>query len=777
MKSSDENTTWHRHSSHWGGFNAQVREGRLVGVSGFEQDPHPSPLLDSIPSAVHAKSRITQPMVRQGWLKHGPGGNREKRGAEPFVPVSWERALQLVADELQRVRDTHGSQAIFGGSYGWSSAGRFHHAKSQLRRFLTKLGGFTDHVQTYSVAAGITLTGRVLGKPEPYLSTGASWQSIIGNTRLMVMFGGLPLRNTMVGPGGASRHTVGDHLREAGAAGVEFINISPSRNDQSALPKADWWPIRPNTDTALMLGLAHTLVSEDLHDTAFLQRCTTGFQPFQAYMMGETDGQPKSAEWAASITEIPAERIRELARRMAAERTLVCATFSLQRADHGEQPFWMVITLAAMLGQIGLPGGGFSFAHGSMAGTGDDVRDLPRPTLPTGINPVSTYIPVARITDMLLHPGETYAFDGETRTYPDIRLIYWCGGNPFHHHQDINRLIRGWRKPDTVIVNDPWWTATARHADIVLPATTTLERNDIGSYHRDRFTMVMEQALPPQGQARSDYQIFSGLAEHMGFGEAFTEGRDEMDWLRHLYQTNRKACAKRGVEMPTFEAFWEKGYFEAPPPDTPHVLLADFREDPAAHKLPTPSGKIEIFSETIAGFGYTDCPGHPAWLEPAEWLGSKLAAQYPLHLISSQPATRLHSQMDCGSLSQDRKIQGREPMWMHTADAAARGLKEGDVARVFNDRGALLAGVRLTDELRPGVVQLPTGAWYDPIQPGEIGSLEAHGNPNVLTLDKGTSQLAQGPISHSTLVQVEPHQGELPEITVFRPPPTVDAEK
>jgi biotin/methionine sulfoxide reductase len=196
-------------------------------------------------------------------------------------------------------------------------------------------------------------------------------------------------------------------------------------------------------------------------------------------------------------------------------------------------------------------------------------------------------------------------------------------------------------------------------------------------------------------------------------------------------------------------------------------MMKAYRDDPDANRLPTPSGRIEIFSSTIHSFGYDDCVGHPAWYEPAEWLGSKLAKRYPLHLISHQPSTRLHSQYDHGSVSLAYKIQGREALTIHPQDAAARGIEAGAVVRVYNDRGACLAGVIVDDAVRPGVIVLPTGAWYDPLVPGEIGTLEKHGNPNVLTLDKGTSRLTQGCSAHTCLVEVEKFEGELPAITAF----------
>ena len=533
---------------------------------------------------------------------------------------------------------------------------------------------------------------------------------------------------------------------------------------------ADWLPIRPNTDAALMLGLMHTLATEELHDTAFLARYCVGFERFQGYLMGEADGVAKSADWAAQITEIDAATIRGLARRMAAGRTMISVSWSVQRADHGEQPYWMAATLAAMLGQIGLPGGGFGYGYGSSSGIGSPKTRVPSPKLPTGKNPVEAFIPVARVTDMLMNPGAKFDFNGQQLTYPDIHLVYWCGGNAFHKQQDINKLLKAWRKPDTIVIHEPWWTAAARRADIVLPCATTLARNDIGATSFDRFWFAMQQAIPPVGEARTDHDIYAALAERLGFQQAFTEGRSEEDWLRHLYEGAREQMGQLNLELPGFEQFWENGHFEFPVPEDPPVLFASFREDPETNPLKTPSGKIEIFSETIDSFGYDDCLGHPAWFEPTEWLGSGKTKPYPLHLISNQPRARLHSQLDGGVVSQGSKVSGREPVWINPQDAAARGILDGDVVRLYNGRGACLAGALVTGEIRQGVVQLATGAWYDPLEPGAQGSLDKHGNPNVLTMDKGTSRLAQSTSAQTALVEIERYEGLVPKLTVFAPP-------
>ena len=763
-----------RSAFHWGGYAPRVKEGRLVAMEATPEDPDPSPLGRSYIEAVNDDLRIRQPMVREGWLRNGPG--RGARGGEPFVALSWERALDLVAAELERIRSTFSNRAIYAGSYGWGSAGSFHFPQGQLHRFLNLFGGFVRSINTYSHAAADVAMPYIAGNFFRLLVEQASWQTIARHSELVVAFGGMPLKNAQVAYGGVARHRTREGLEACRQAGVEFLNIGPVKNDTADFLRAEWLTPRPNTDVALMLGLAHTLVKEGLADNAFLTRYCVGFDRFRPYLMGESDGQPKDAQWAADITGLKAETITTLARRMAAKRTLITIAWSLQRADHGEQSYWMAVTLAAMLGQIGLPGGGFGYGYSSVATVGNPASRIPWATLDRCAHPVDDVIPVARIADLLLNPNAEFDYNGRRATYPDIRLLYWVGGNVFHHHQDLNRLLRAWQKPETVIVHEPWWTPMARHADIILPATTPLERNDMVCTPRDGFVVANKQAMEPVGGARNDHDIFADLAERLGFREGFTEGRDEAGWLRHLYDLSRERAGERGFALPDFEQFWADGYFELPLPPEPQPFLSAFRADPDAHPLDTPSGKIEIWSERITSYHYDDCPPHPTWMEPAEWLGSEKAIPYPLHLISNQPVGRLHSQLDQGSVSRSLKVAEREPLWIHPADAQARGLSEGDIVRVFNDRGQCLAGVRMTANIQKNVVQLPTGAWYDPLEPGLPGSLEKHGNPNVLTLDKGTSKLAQGPSAHTTLVQVERYQGDPPPVTAFVPPEILQEE-
>src|SRR5436309_1943253 len=401
----------HVHLTHWGAAEIESDGRRLTSVRPWREDPDPSRILENLATAHRHPARIDQPYIRQGWLEHGPGA--AARGSDVFVPVSWTMALDLLAGELRRVYGSYGPDGVFGGSYGWASAGRFHHAQSQLHRFLNCLGGYVRSVNNYSFGTSAVLLPHVVG------------------------------------------------------------------------------------DTALVMG-----------------------------------GAPA---WAAALTGVPAERIRGLARQMAAAgRTLVTVSWSLQRAEHGEQPVWLGLVLAAMLGQIGLPGGGFGHGYGSSGDVGLPRR-LFAPRLPQGANGIDSYIPVARIADMLLHPGAGYDYDGQRRRYPDVKLVYWCGGNPFHHHQDLARLREAFRRPQTVVVHDPFWTATARHADIVLPSTMSVERDDIGVGSGDSTLFAMPQLTEPYAQARDDYATFAALAERLGVDEGFTEGRTARQWLCHLY--------------------------------------------------------------------------------------------------------------------------------------------------------------------------------------------------------------------------------------------------
>lgn len=759
-------------ATHWGMYDVVTKDRRIVEINPVADDEEPSPIGPGIVDAMNSNARIARPAVRRGWLEGRERRGEYRRGADSFVEVSWDEALDLAAAALSSTRAEHGDDAVYGGSYGWGSSGRFHHAQSQVHKFLSMGGGYTGSLNSYSCGAMEVILPHVIGGPDfSILGRNPRFRDIAQNCELVVSFGGISTKNRQVNDGGAGLHRTSSLLQACRDGGVEFVNVSPIRDDMSALVDAEWVSLRPNTDTALMMALAHTLIVEDLHDKEFLATRCVGFERLEGYLLGRADGTPKDAAWAASITEVPVETIRSLARKMAKQRTLVSVGWSIQRSDHGEQPYWMAVALAAMTGWLGEPGCGFGAAYGSTHATGVERSRQRIAALPQPANRVSTMIPVARIRDALENPGGIVDYNGRRITYPDIRAIYWCGGNPFHHHQDLNRLVEAWQRPDVVIVNDSWWNAAAKFADIVFPVATFLERNDFSAGTNDSWLTWQQKACEPPAENRTDYEVFCGLAERSGFGAEFSEGRSADEWVEHLFETTRRTLHDKGVEIPEFVEFTRLGRFQMPVPSTtPPGEFEAFAKDPDGAPLETPSGRVELYSETIAGFGYDDAPGHPVWIEPAEWLGSSLTERFPLHLISNQPATRLHSQYDHGGTSRASKIADREPMRINPDDAAERGLSTGDVARVFNDRGACLAGVIVDDAVRSGVVQLSTGAWFDPTDASVPGSLERHGNPNVLTLDKGTSKLAQASVAQTALVEVERWDHDVPEVRAFEPP-------
>ncbi|MEM7670241.1 MAG: molybdopterin-dependent oxidoreductase, partial [Pseudomonadota bacterium] len=560
--------------------------------------------------------------------------------------------------------------------------------------------------------------------------------------------------------GGIARHTLEGHLRKIADRDVPVVLVSPRRDDVPEWLNAEWWPINPGTDAALLLAMAQEIVSQGDHDADFLSRCCVGSEQFLAYLSGAIDGVAKTPDWAAAITGLSAERIRSLAGRVSSLRSFISMSWSLQRAVHGEQPFWAAVALAAVAGQMGKPGGGCSFGFGSLGGVGTASVAGVAPGIPHIPNPIDSYIPVARITELLESPGTNFDYEGETRSYPDTRLVWWSGGNPYHHHQDLHRLEAAWAKPETIIVQEPLWTATARRADIVLPATTSIERNDIAGHRRTQYILAMKQAVNPLGQARNDFDICHGIAAELGIEAAFTEGRDEMSWLRLIYQRAVDGTReKTGDELPDFDTFWDCGYAALPlRPRKTH--LEDFRADPDTAPLKTASGKITLYSELLEERQYGDCPPHAAWIEPPEWLGATDARRYPFHLISAQPPGKLHSQIAYSPKSAGDLEGGRGAMTLNPADAQELDLRPGDTALVWNQRGKCLAGVRVSDSIRRRVALLPTGAWFAPEETPE-GLIENSGNPNALTLDRGSSEFSGGCSAHTCLVAIKRYDGNL----------------
>jgi trimethylamine-N-oxide reductase (cytochrome c) len=541
-----------------------------------------------------------------------------------------------------------------------------------------------------------------------------------------------------------------------------------------------------------MLGIAHEMITSKLHDEKFIEGYSLGFDRFVPYILGESDSVAKTPEWASKITGVSPEIIRDLAKVMTKGRTQIMMGWCIQRQQHGEQPYWMAAVLATMIGQIGLPGGGISYGHhyssigvpsSGAAAPGAFPRNLDEGQKPlfdsNDFKGASSTIPIARWIDAILEPGKTIDANGAKVTYPDIKMMVFSGNNPWSHHQDRNKMKQAFQKLECVVTVDINWTATCRFSDIVLPACTTFERNDIDVYgsYANRGVLAMQKMVEPLFDSLSDFDIFTRFAKIMGKETEYTRGMSEFDWIKKLYN-DCKADNAGKFDMPNFDTFWKQGYvhFGEGQPWTRH---ADFRDDPEMNPLGTPSGLIEIFSRKIAQFNYDDCPGHPTWIEKSERShGGPGSDKYPMWMQSCHPDKRLHSQMcESQQYRETYTVQGREPVYLNPTDAKQRGIKDGDVVRVFNDRGQLLAGAVVSDSFPSGVIRIHEGAWYGPVGKdgskeggSEIGALCSYGDPNTLTQDIGTSKLAQACSAYTCLVDFEKYQGKLPDVSSFSGP-------
>ncbi len=714
-------------------------------------------------------------MARKGFLAN-PQRPEGVRGDDDYVRISWDQALTLIDVQHRRIRETYGPSAIFAGSYGWRSNGVLHKAATLLQRYMSLAGGYTGHLGDYSTGAAQVIMPYVVGGNEVYQQQ-TSWPLILEHSDVVVLWSANPLNTLKIAWNASDEQGIG-YFEALKKSGKRLICIDPMRSETVEFfgDRMEWIAPHMGTDVAMMLGIAHTLLENGWHDASFLNTCTEGFDRFAAYLTGEQDGIAKSADWAAPICGVPAQTLRELAQLFSQNRTMLMAGWGMQRQQYGEQKHWMLVTLAAMLGQIGTPGGGFGlsyhFANGGNPTRRAAVLGSMQGSVKNGIDAVEK-IPVARIVEALERPGEAYQHNGEARHFPDIRFIWWAGGGNFTHHQDTNRLINAWQKPELVVISECFWTAAAKHADIVLPATTSFERNDLtmtGDYSNQHL-VPMKQVVAPQYEARNDFDVFAELSERWepGGGARFSEGKSELEWLAEFYAIAQQRGAAQQVTLPPFTEFWEANQLiEMPesPQNAEFIRFAAFRADPQANPLKTPSGKIEIFSQRIADYGYADCPGHPSWLAPDEWHGNAEPGQ--LQLLSAHPAHRLHSQLNYAQLREQYAVAGREPLTLHPDDARARGIANGDVVRVWNSRGQVLAGAVVDEGIKPGVICLHEGAWPDLDK--QAGGLCKHGAVNVLTLDIPTSQLANGCAGNTALAWVEKYQGPALTVTAFDPP-------
>ncbi|PMH46202.1 trimethylamine N-oxide reductase I catalytic subunit [Vibrio sp. 10N.286.49.B3] len=761
----------------------EVKEGQLVSTKSGLAQTVPNSLQLTGPSQVHTKARVKYPMVRKGFLDN-PNNPQGLRGSDEFVRVSWDEVYKLIHQQHMRIREEYGPSSIFAGSYGWRSSGVLHKAQSLLQRYMSMSGGYAGHLGDYSTGAAQVIMPHVVGSIEVYEQQ-TTYPVVLENSEVVVLWGLNPINTLKI----AWSSTDGQGLEffhQLKKSGKTVIIIDPMRSETADFfgDKAEWIAPNPQSDVALMMGIAHQLITTKQHDTEFLSKYTVGYEPFEAYLMGKEDGIEKTPQWAESISGVSVKQIELLAKIFKENRTMLMAGWGMQRQQYGEQRHWMLTVLASMLGQVGLPGGGFGYSYHYSNG-GNPARDagvLPAISASVGgdssggndwaVQGSVTAFPVARIVECLENPGSQFHHNGHTLTFPEIKMIWWAGGANFTHHQDTNRLIDAWQKPEMIVISEPYWTAAAKHADIVLPITTTFERNDLtmtGDYSNQHL-VPMKKVVEPQHEARNDLDVFADLAEYLrpGGKNAYMENKTEMEWLRDFYKGAQQGGRNIRVPMMNFTKFWEANELiemKWNEKNAQFVRFGDFRSDPIMNPLGTPSGKIEIFSKTIESYKLEDCPPHPTWLEPTEW-----AANYSdgeLQLMTSHAAHRLHSQFNYADIRKEYAIQNREPITIHPADAKARGIKDGDLVRAFNERGQVLVGAHVTDGIKEGSVCIHEGAWPD-LDP--TTGMCKNGGPNVLTMDIPTSRLANGCSGNSGIVKIEKYTGKAPTLTAFTPP-------
>ncbi|KJY74700.1 molybdopterin guanine dinucleotide-containing S/N-oxide reductase [Vibrio nigripulchritudo] len=761
----------------------EVKDGKLISTKNALAQTVANSLQVTGPDQVHTKARVKYPMVRKGYLAN-PSAPAGERGKDEFVRVSWDEAYALIHEQHMRIRQAHGAESVFAGSYGWRSSGVLHKAQTLLQRYMSMAGGYSGHLGDYSTGAAQVIMPHVMGSIEVYEQQ-TTYPVVLEHSDVVVLWGMNPLNTLKIAWTSTDCQGL-EFFHQLKKSGKTLIAIDPMRSETIDFlgDSVQWIAPHPMTDVAMMMGIAHTLVKNNKHDKAFLNKYTTGYDRFESYLLGKEDGVEKSAAWASGICGVPAKQLEVLADIFSKHRTLLMSGWGIQRQQYGEQRHWMLVTLASMLGQIGLPGGGFGLSYHYSNG-GNPTRDaavLPAISASVGggssagndwaVSGAVNAFPVARIVEALENPGKSFKHNGHDLTFPDIKMIWWAGGANFTHHQDSNRLIKAWQKPELIVISEPYWTAAAKHADIVLPITTSFERNDMtmtGDYSNQHL-VPMKQVVEPQGEARNDFDVFADMAEKLKSGgkDVFTEGKDEMGWLKSFYETAQKAGRTARIRMPKFGQFWSKNELiemKFNKKAAKFVRHADFRKDPVLNPLGTPSGKIEIFSKTIESYALEDCPPHPTWLEPTEYTGNAKSGE--LQLVTAHAAHRLHSQFNYAAIRKDYAIANREPISIHTEDAKARGIKQGDLVRAFNDRGQVLVGALVTDGIKQGSVCIHEGGWLDL---DHKSGLCKNGCANALTLDIPTSRLANGCAANSSLVRIEKYEGPALELTAFTPP-------
>jgi anaerobic dimethyl sulfoxide reductase subunit A len=677
---------------------------------------------------VYAPDRITHPLKRVG-----------ERGEGKFERITWDEALETVAGDIRRIRDTYGPASIL----FLVSAGDICAINMGLPiyRCLSMAGGCSLTWAIWSYWGAIAAEHVTFGRTHRQ-----NTRNDILNSKLIIIWGLNPSNSV-------HDNNFCWYLAQAKDAGIRIVAIDPRYTDTAANFADEWIPIIPGTDTAMLIAMAYVIITENLHDQQFLDKYTVGFDKFKDYVLGIEDGIPKTPEWAEAITSVPAVTIARLAREYATTKPACLLAGTVPgRTAYGEQYHRATHTICAMTGNTGKHGGGAGdIVHTGFplaAVYGGGLRFAPNPVeddRPPAVHyfpPKINYILQGPRGSVNLHEVSDAILKGKAGGYPaDYKMVITCNTNYLNQDANINKTVRAFKALESVVVLEQFISPTARYADIVLPTTTFLERDDFTSGSDQLYMAFQRKCIEPIGECKPHYFIAAELAKKLGI-----EDFDTMTYEERIEQMPKKNT----LHLPlTLEMFREKGVMKIPLPE-PWVRFKEEIEDPEKHPFPTPSGKIEIYSERLAELNDPLIPPIPKWIEPWENRNDPLAKKYPLQLISTHPKRRAHTQME--TIPWLRELVPQEVL-MNTVDAKARGIRTGDLVRVFNDRGQMIIPARVSQRIMPGVVDINEGAWYAPDEKG----VDRGGNPNVLTKDK-PSPLGAFTASSNALVQIEKAQ-------------------
>ena len=665
---------------------------------------------------VYAPDRLQYPLKRAG-----------ARGEGKFERISWDEALGTVAGELKRIKETYGSQSILYMAYS-GNTGTFLHSQLAVFRLLTMLGGFTP------IWGSASFWGSLFSSETTYGTVTAGHTSDdIPNARFIIMWGWNPGETVQ-------RTNTAWYLAQAREKGVKIVSVDPRFTDSAAAFAHQWIPIRPGTDTAMLLAMAYVMIRESLHDRAFLDTYTTGFDIFKSYVLGKDDGTPKTPAWAAQITGVSAHVIETLAREYAGHKPAKLLTLGAPgRTAFGEQFHRAASTLAAMTGNIGIYGGEPA-AFGlppvglqPLSGTGLISRSLTG-NLPEGARQRPA-LHITKLWDALL--------TGKKGGYPaDLKMVYVTNSNALNQFMNTNKAARALQQPETIVVHEQFMTPTARYADILLPVNTHFERDDIiRPWQGGPYYIYMNKAIESLYESKSDLEICTGLAAKLGI-EGYNVNTDD-EWLRLFWKEADSMTDSK--PLPDYAAFKKEGVHKIRL-DKPAIAFTRQREDFTNNPFPTPSGKIEIYSKKLEERNTPDLPPIPTYIEPWEGPQDPLAKKFPLQLISTHSKKRIHSNMHTIP-----RLRDLEPhaVWMNPVDAGERNINHGDTVRVFNDRGATALLVKVTERIMPGVVSIDQGTWYAP----DADGTDRGGCVNVLLKDAHSP--AGAFCSNTCLVEIE----------------------